>query len=94
MKPLNRILEFPLLSEKSLARRAAANQYTFRVPVSANKSEIKKAVESRFDVKVMAVNTLRGPGKIKQVRGIPGRRPAWKKAVVRLQTGDTIKELE
>jgi large subunit ribosomal protein L23 len=66
----------------------------FRVSPSANKSEIKKAIEQRFEVKVESVNTLNMLGKVKQVRGIAGRRAAWKKAVISLKQGDTIKELE
>jgi large subunit ribosomal protein L23 len=94
MKSIKDVLTRPILSEKSLAGRAVANQYVFRVPPSANKSDIKEAIEARFDVKVVSVNTLNAAGKIKQVRGIPGRRAAWKKAVIRLQSGDVIKELE
>jgi large subunit ribosomal protein L23 len=94
MKPLKDVIGIPLLSEKSLERRASANQYVFRVSPSANKSEIKKAIETRFEVKVESVNTLNMMGKVKQVRGIPGRRAAWKKAIVKLKQGDTIKELE
>ena len=94
MKPLKNILGLPILSEKSLAARSLSNQYVFRVPPAANKSEIKKAVEDRFEVKVISVNTLNAQGKLKQVRGIMGRRAAWKKAVIRLQQGDVIKELE
>jgi len=94
MKSLKNILGLPILSEKSLAGRAAANQYVFKVPPSTNKSEIKKAIEERFEVKVVSVNTLNAAGKLKQTRGIMGRRTAWKKAVIRLRTGDVIKELE
>lgn len=94
MKALKDILTVPLLSEKSLEGRASANQYVFKVSTATNKSEIKKAVEERFQVKVVSVNTLNSQGKLKQTRGIMGRRPAWKKAVVRLQSGYVIKELE
>jgi large subunit ribosomal protein L23 len=94
MQSVKDVLGLPILSEKSLAGRAASNQYVFRVPVSANKSEIKKAVEARFEVKVVSVNTLRSLGKVKQARGIMGRRSSWKKAVIRLRQGDAIKELE
>ncbi len=94
MKPLKDIIGIPLLSEKSLGQRVGANQYVFRVSPSANKSEIKKAIEQRFEVKVDSVNTLNMQGKVKQVRGIPGRRAAWKKAVIRLKQGEVIKELE
>jgi large subunit ribosomal protein L23 len=94
MKPLKDVIGIPLLSEKSLELRTSTNQYVFRVSPSANKSEIKKAIETRFEVKVESVNTLNMMGKVKQVRGIPGRRAAWKKAIVSLKKGDTIKELE
>lgn len=94
MKALKDVIGTPLLSEKSLGQRAGANQYVFRVSPSANKSEIKKAIETRFEVKVDSVNTLNMMGKVKSVRGIPGRRAAWKKAVVRLKQGESIKELE
>ena len=94
MKPLKDIIGIPLMSEKSLGQRVGANQYVFRVSPSANKSEIKKAIEQRFEVKVESVNTLNMMGKVKQMRGIPGRRAAWKKAVIRLKQGEVIKELE
>ena len=94
MKSIKHVLGLPILSEKSLAGRAVANQYVFRVLPATNKAEIKKAIEERFEVKVVSINTLNAQGKIKQVRGIPGRRAAWKKAVIRLQSGDVIKELE
>ena len=94
MKPLKDVIGIPLLSEKSLELRTSTNQYVFRVSPSANKSEIKKAIETRFEVKVESVNTLNMMGKVKQVRGILGRRAAWKKAIVKLKQGDTIKELE
>jgi large subunit ribosomal protein L23 len=94
MKPLKDVIGIPLLSEKSLELRTSTNQYVFRVSPSANKSEIKKAIETRFEVKVESVNTLNMMGKVKQVRGILGRRAAWKKAIVKLKQGDIIKELE
>lgn len=94
MKPIKDILDFPWMTEKSTAMRLAANQYVFKVKPSANKIEIKQAVEARFQVKVVSVNTINVDGKIKRTRGVPGRRPAWKKAVVRLKEGDAIKEIE
>ncbi len=88
------IIDFPWMTEKSTAMRTTANVYVFKVKPSANKIEIKKAIEERFQVKVHSVNTINIQGKIKRTRGIEGRRPAWKKAVVRLQDGDAIKEIE
>jgi large subunit ribosomal protein L23 len=94
MKAIKDILDFPWMTEKSTAIRAASNQYVFKVKTSANKIEIKQAIEARFQVKVLSVNTINVQGKVKRTRGIEGRRNDWKKAVVRLQEGDTIKELE
>jgi large subunit ribosomal protein L23 len=94
MKATKDILDFPWMTEKSTAIRSTANQYVFKVKTSANKIEIKQAIEARFQVKVLSVNTVNVQGKLKRTRGILGRRSNWKKAVVRLQEGDTIKELE
>ena len=94
MKPIKDIIDFPWMTEKSTAMRMTANQYVFKVKPAANKIEIKQAIEARFQVKVESVNTINVDGKIKRTRGIAGRRPAWKKAVVRLRSGDAIKEIE
>ena len=93
-KPIKDIVEFPWMTEKTTALRSKANVYVFKVKPSANKIEIKKSIEDRFQVKVVSVNTINNQGKVKRTRGIEGRRPAWKKAVVRLRDGDAIKEIE
>lgn len=94
MKATKDILDFPWMTEKSTAIRMTTNQYVFKVKTSANKIEIKQAIEARFQVKVVAVNTINVQGKVKRTRGIEGRRNDWKKAVIRLQDGDAIKEIE
>ena len=66
------------------------NQVTFRVPLDANKTSIRAAVEELFKVKVKSVNTIRQQGKIKRFRGIMGRRPDYKKAIVTLEEGQSI----
>ncbi len=67
------------------------SKYMVEVAPEANKIEIKRAVESLFDVKVRAVNTLNYQGKRKRVRGARyGLRPDWKRAVVTLNEGQTI----
>ncbi len=70
------------------------NQYVFRVAKDSNKIEIRKAVESQYDVQVLAVNTAVLPGKIKNRSTksgiIKGRKPAYKKAIVTLAEGDSI----
>lgn len=79
----------PVITEKSTLG-SEHNQYTFKVALSATKSEIKAAVEGLFDVKVKKVNTLRQNGKTKRFRGIKGRRPDVKKAIVTLEDGQSI----
>jgi large subunit ribosomal protein L23 len=79
----------PVVTEKS-TMGVEHNQVTFRVAIDATKPEIKEAVESVFGVKVNAVNTIRQQGKIKRFRGVAGKRPDYKKAIVTLAEGQTI----
>jgi large subunit ribosomal protein L23 len=79
----------PVVTEKSTLG-SEHNQVTFRVPLDANKAEIKQAVEGLFKVKVTKVNTLRQLGKEKRFRGHLGKRPDYKKAIVTLAEGNTI----
>ena len=69
-------------------------KYTFRVPLSATKIQIRQAVEQIFKVKVQAVNTMRYEGKMKRLGRTQGRRSDWKKAVVTLKPGETIELFE
>jgi large subunit ribosomal protein L23 len=73
----------PIITEESM-EDMAYGKYTFKVDKKANKSEIKKAVESIFDVKVDKVNTMNMLGKEKRMGVHVGRRPSWKKAIVTL----------
>lgn len=89
------VLRRPLVTEKSNAQAADNNQYTFEVDRRANKMQIKDAVETAFNVKVLEVNIVNLPPK----RGRYGRlmvtkRPAYKKAVVTLAPGNTIQIFE
>jgi len=79
----------PVITEKSTAA-SEANQVVFKVRGDATKPEIKKAVETLFGVKVLAVNTLTRKGKVKRFRGIAGRQKDVKKAIVRLAEGERI----
>jgi large subunit ribosomal protein L23 len=79
----------PVVTEKSTVG-VENNQVTFKVALNATKPEIKEAVETVFGVKVNAVNTLRQQGKVKRFRGIVGKRPDYKKAIVTLAEGETI----
>lgn len=84
-----RALRSPRVTEKS-AVLASKGRYVFNVPVSANKTEIRKAVEALYKVNVVAVRTVRGEGKIVRRGRIQGQRSAWKKAIVSLKSGQTI----
>jgi large subunit ribosomal protein L23 len=79
----------PLVTEKT-TRMSEHSQVAFRVPLDATKPQIKAAVEKLFKVKVKAVNTVRVKGKIKMVRGRPGRRSDYKKALITLGEGQRI----
>ena len=79
----------PVITEKATAI-SEHNQVTFRVPLDADKREVKAAVEGLFKVKVTAVNTIRVKGKTKRFRGFVGRRPDYKKAIVTLEEGSKI----
>ena len=83
------IIRSPVITEKATLL-SEHNQVTFRVPLDACKPEIKVAVEKLFDVKVMAVNTLRQKGKRKIFRGRRGVRGDSKKAVVTLAVGQSL----
>jgi large subunit ribosomal protein L23 len=84
-----RIIRAPVITEKATAV-SEHNQVVFRVALDADKRAIKAAVEGLFQVKVDAVNTVRVEGKTKRVRGRPGRRSDFKKAIVTLAEGSRI----
>ncbi len=84
------LIEKPLVTEKSTVLQDIRNQYAFRVRKHANKSEIKKAIETLFEVRVDKVRTLRMPGKFRRRFGRPARTMGWKKALVTLHEGQRI----
>ncbi len=88
------IIQKPVITEKSQELSTGRNQFTFVVQKTANKYQIRTAVEDMFDVKVASVNTLRMPAKLKSrftKRGLQlGRRNAYKKAIITLRDGETI----
>jgi large subunit ribosomal protein L23 len=84
------VLLQPHVSEKSANMGEKANQYVFRVRSDASKDEVKQAVELMFEVKVEGVNLLNKPGKARNFKNVAGRRSGYKKAYVRLQSGQSI----
>ncbi len=87
------IIRWPVVTEDSMAR-IEEGKYTFAVVPSANKTQIKNAVEELFKVKVKKVNTMNMQGKMKRQGLRAGRRPSWKKAIVTLQEGQSIEFFE
>jgi large subunit ribosomal protein L23 len=87
---LHSIIRYPSITEKNTQLRTSHNKYVFEVDPRASKPQIKKAVETLFNVKVLSVNTMVVKGKLKRVGRFAGRRPDWKKAIVRLAAGQTI----
>ena len=102
---ITEVIRRGILTEKSAALQQIDNgrgkvipQYTFQVALEANKHQIKQAVETMFNVKVVAVNTMRVPGKARTIRTRKAiyradARP-WKKAIVTLAEGQSIAELQ
>lgn len=87
------ILIKPVVSEKASALREQ-NKYVFIVQPSATKTQIKEAVAKLFNVKVVGCTTMNVLGKMKRLRGKPGRTASYKKAIVRLADGETISAFE
>ena len=85
-----KVLLGPHVSEKATVLADSKKQFVFKVATDATKLEIKKAVESLFDVKVAAVNTLNVQGKTKRTARGLGKRNDWKKAYIALQPGQDL----
>ncbi len=83
MKAPQDIILKPVITERSMDT-LQAGKYTFKVAKDANKSEIKKAVDTLFGVEVAKVNTISVKGKVKRVGRYVGTTSAWKKAIVTL----------
>ncbi len=94
MRNSRNIIKSSLVSEKGTGLRTDQDKYVFRVDKSANKLEIKKAVEELFKVQVERVTTMIIYGKPKRMGRSEGRRPDWKKAIVKLKKGETIELFE
>lgn len=80
----------PLITERSMEDAENSRAYAFVVARDANKIEIRHAVESLFDVEVVDVRTMNYRGKARRVGRHIGRRPGYKKAIVKLAEGQQI----
>ena len=84
------IIRRPMITERASDLQEKQGKYIFEVLSSANKIDIRRAVESMFDVDVIKVNTSNMHGKLKRLGRFQGRRSNWKKAVVTLAQGHNI----
>lgn len=94
MKDPRQVIKRPVITEKGTKLKENFNQYAFEVYRNVNKIEIRKAVESLFNVKVTGVRTINTLGKEVRVGRNRGRRPDWKKAIVTLAAGNKIEFFE
>ncbi len=92
MPTLYTVIRRPLITEKGMGLKETQNTLVFEVAESATKTEVKQAVESLFKVKVSAVRTATFEGKERRRGKFAGYRPDWKKAYVRLKTGEKMPE--
>lgn len=89
------VLRRPLITEKSNFQNAFLRQYAFEVAPKANKTQIKEAVETLFEVNVIKVRTMLMPAKrARRLRRMTIRSSQYKKAIVTLSEGDTIDVFE
>ena len=91
---MHNILIKPLVTEKMTDLMERENKYGFVVDYDSNKIEIAKAVEQKFDVEVVAVNTIKYKGKTKtqftRKGRFTGKTPRFKKAIITLKEGETL----
>lgn len=84
------ILVRPIVTEKSTTQLHSDSEYAFEVGLSANKVQIKKAIEAFYGVQVARVRTIVVRGKVKRHGRHFGKRKNWKKAYVRLNAGESL----
>src|SRR5512146_1336218 len=92
MKSAYQILRKPIITEKGLGVKETEGTLVFQVAARATKTEIKEAVQTIFKVKVDSVRTANFPGKERRRGKFTGHRPDWKKAYVKLKSGEKMPE--
>jgi len=90
VKATSEVIVRPYITEKVSLMQETENKVAFVVNRDANKIEIRKAVEQKFDVQVKKVATINLDGKMKRMGRFQGRRSSWKKAIVTLREGFKI----
>ena len=85
-----KVIRRPLYTEKGSYQQEKGNTYAFEVEPTANKVQVRRAIEAIFEVKVIKVNSMNVPGKPRRVGASYGRTSPWKKVLVTLKDGETI----
>ena len=85
-----KVIKEPHIAEKGSIQKELYNQITLKVDKRANKIEIRKAVEFLFKAKVLEVNTLNMRGKKRRMGRSFGKKPDWKKAIVKLAPDENV----
>lgn len=88
------IIKEPRITEKANLQKEGANQISFKVDRRANKIEIRKAIETLFKTKVLEVKTMNVRGKRRRMGRNSGKKPDWKKAIVRLAPDQSVEFFE
>ena len=88
------VIKEPHITEKASFQKEGFNQISFKVHKQANKIEIKQAVEALLKAKVLEVRTINMRGKKRRMGRNTGKKPDWKKAIVRLAPGESIEIFE
>ena len=87
---IHQVIRRPVVTEKGVAQKDEERTLCFEVAPSANKTQVKAAVEKLFKVKVAEVRTANFDGKLRRRGRFAGYRPDWKKAYVRLKAGEKV----
>jgi large subunit ribosomal protein L23 len=90
MSTLYKVIRRPLITEKGMGAKETEGTLVFEVDTTATKTEVKQAVETLFKVKVATVRTATFAGKERKRGRFTGFRPDWKKAYVRLKSGEKM----
>lgn len=86
----HQVLLRPLVTEKGVHRANRNNQYAFEIHRDATKTDVRRAVESLFDVKVVKVRTQNRKGKNRRFKNRMGRTADWKRAIIELHSDNRI----
>jgi large subunit ribosomal protein L23 len=92
MKSAYQIIRKPVITEKGLGAKETQSTLVFEVAAKATKTEVKEAVQRIFKVRVDSVRTANFPGKERRRGKFSGYRPDWKKAYVKLKSGEKMPE--